>query len=169
MSPKQSDDPAAVPQRLRAQALTCTAQDIGVGPSDAGPRIFGILMETAYPEAVATLVVFTDGTTSMYFSTGGGVIGAGAHDSVRETHARLFAQAEALIDEFAPARDTPLPGPGRVRFYLRTFQGTLSAEAAEDDLGYGRHALSELFYAGHAVITAVREASEADPAGSEEQ
>jgi hypothetical protein len=47
-----------------------------------------------------------------------------------------------------------------VRFYVRTFTGTFVGEADEQDLGYNRHALSPVFHAGHAVITAVREASE---------
>ena len=53
-----------------------------------------------------------------------------------------------------------LPAEGRVRFYLRTFSGTLTAEAAEQDLGEDRHTLSPLFYAGHQVITAMRQVSE---------
>jgi hypothetical protein len=55
-----------------------------------------------------------------------------------------------------------MPSVGRVRFFLRTFAGTLTAEADEEDLGEGRHPLSPLFHAGHEVITAVRESSEAN-------
>ena len=78
---------------------------------------------------------------------------------MRETHAPLFAEAEAQLGAFTPATNTPLPDPGRVRFYVRTFKGTLTAEAAEEDLGEMRHQLSELVHAGHAVISAVREVS----------
>ena len=108
---------------------------------------FGILMETGYAKAVASLVVFAEGSTSLYFSNGGGIIGAGEHACVRATLAPFFKAAEAHVGAFAPAASTPLPGRGRVRFYLRTFQGTLSAEADEQDLGQMRHALSPLFHA----------------------
>ncbi|MGH7522027.1 MAG: hypothetical protein ACREMI_12205 [Gemmatimonadales bacterium] len=144
---------------LRAEALSRTASDIGVTANPEHPNVFGILMETGYPEAVATLAVFAEGSTSMYFSSGGGIIGAGEHESVRETHAPFFAEAEAQLGAFTPATSTPLPSPGRVRFYVRTFKGTLTAEAGEEDLGEMRHSLSELFHAGHAVIAAVREVS----------
>ncbi len=116
-------------------------------------------METGYPEAVATLAVFAEGSTSLYFSSGGGVIGAGEHESVRETHGPFFAEAEARLGAFTKATDTPLPTEGRVRFYVRTFRGTLTADALEEDLGEMRHELSDLFHAGHSVLSAVREAS----------
>lgn len=48
---------------------------------------------------------------------------------------------------------------GRVRFYLRTFKGTVGAEANEEDLGKGRHILSPLFHTAHSVIAAVREST----------
>jgi hypothetical protein len=116
-------------------------------------------METGYPQAVATLVVFGDGTTSLYFSNGGGVIGAGEHDVVRAAGETLLSSAEAHLDDFAVAVGTPLPEVGRVRFYVRTFNATLSAEANEEDLGEGRHQLSPVFHAGHSVISAVREST----------
>ena len=154
-NPRQ--DPKEMARALRAQALTQSAEEIGIAPSSDHPSVFGLLMETAYPKAVASLVVFVDGTTSLYFSNGGGILGAGEHASVRATHKNLFAEAEAQADAFSPAAQTPLPEPGRVRFFLRTFRGTLTAEAAEDDLGHMRHRLSRLFHACHAVIAAIRE------------
>ena len=83
---KQSPNPAEMSQQLRAEALARSAQDLGLSSSPEDPTVFGILMETGYPEAVATLAVFVEGSTSLYFSSGGGIIGAGEHDSVRMTH-----------------------------------------------------------------------------------
>jgi hypothetical protein len=114
-------------------------------------------METGYAEGVATLVVLADGTTSLYFSNGGGVIGAGTHGAVRAAGEMLLSSAEAHMADFAAVVETPLPEVRRVRFYLRTFTGTMGAEADEKDLGEGRHTLSPVFHAAHAVISAVRE------------
>jgi hypothetical protein len=113
-------------------------------------------METGYPSGTATLVTFADGTTSLYFSNGGGVIGAGAHAAVRSASERLLATAEAQLADLEPATETPLPQVGRVRFYIRTFSGTLTAEAAEQALVSKHDRLSPLFHAGHGVITAIR-------------
>lgn len=156
---KPTQTPAETARELRTQALRRSAEQIGIGASPAHPSVFGLLMETGYPHAVASLVVFADGSTSLYFSTGGGVTGAGEHASVRDTHPALFTEAEAQREAFTPTVDTPLPQPGRVRFYLRTFGGTLMAEASEEDLGQMHHRLSRLFHAGHAVIAAIRRAT----------
>jgi len=158
-SQKKSPEPADAARALRDAALSSPAQDLGLAPSAEHPNVFGFMMETGYPEAVATLSVFTEGSTSLYFSNGGGVIGAGQHESVRRTHPALFREAEAQLAAFTPVEDTRLPAVGRVRIYLRTFGGTVSAEADEQDLGHMRHQLSTLFHAAHATIAAVREAS----------
>ncbi|HVE79651.1 MAG TPA: hypothetical protein VNA89_12340 [Gemmatimonadaceae bacterium] len=156
-------DPAQVASSLRGQALAVAAADLGLTPTPEHAHVWGVLMETAYPEMVATLVALADGTTSLYLSGGGGIIGAGGHARVRAAAAAFLTAAEVHLGDFAPARGTPLPEPGRVRFYLRTFAGTLTAEADEQELGYRRHPLSPVFHAGHGVITAVRETSERRP------
>jgi hypothetical protein len=56
---------------LRQQVLRLTPDQLGNRvPTDA--PILALLMETAYPEAVATLVAVADGSASLYFSNGGG-------------------------------------------------------------------------------------------------
>jgi hypothetical protein len=116
-------------------------------------------IETGFPEGVATLVTFLDGATSLYFSNGGGIIGAGEHASVRAAAAAFLATADSYKAEFASANGTPLPSVGGVRFYARVGERILTAYASEQDLGSNRHVLSPVFRAGHAVITAVREAT----------
>lgn len=153
---KPKPDPASAVRGLRDQALSLTAEALGLMPTADHPRVWAILMETGYPELVASLFSITDGTTSLYLSGGGGVIGAGAHESVRATLPPFFAAAEAHVARFSVAPSTPPPEVGRVRFYLRTFDGTLTAEAAEGELGQMKHPLSPVFHAGHAVIAAVR-------------
>jgi hypothetical protein len=157
---RKKHDGADVMRNLREQALTVSAEELKIVPSSTRPNVFGILMETGYSKGVASLVTFTDGTTSLYFSGGGGIIGAGQHATVRSTLETLFDIAEEHLGEFVVAASTPLPNVGEVRFYLRTFKGLVAAESSEDDLGFGRHQLSRLFHAGHATIAAVREVDE---------
>jgi hypothetical protein len=156
---KPKPDPAEAFRGLRQQALTTDAAGLGLGPVAARPHVWGVVMETGYPAAVATLVVFADGTTSLYFSNGGGIIGAGGHAAVRAAGEGLLTAAEGHLADFAAAVGTSLPSVGRVCFYIRTFNGTLSAEASEQDLGEGRHRLSPVFHAGHTVISAIREST----------
>jgi hypothetical protein len=154
---KQGDPPGASGE-LRQQALSVRAIDLGI--TRGALRVWGLLMETGYPEAVATLVAFADGTTSLYFSSGGGTIGAGSHDTVREASEELLRTADQHVDKFIPTKEYPLPKEGRVRFYVHTFDGILTADRNEEDLGYERDPLAPVFHAGHAVISAIRELDE---------
>ena len=159
-SGKVAPDPVEMSRRLREQALTVRPDELGLAPTTARQHVWGVLMELGYPQAVATLVALGDGTTSLYISTGGGIIGAGEHPPVRAAAERFLGAIESHLAGFQPAAETPLPQTGRVRFYVRTFTDTLGAEADEQDLGHGRHQLSPVFHAGHAVITEMRLASE---------
>jgi hypothetical protein len=62
-------------------------------PREAG-AVRCVVMDWNIGSGVATLVAFRDGTTSIYLSSGGGVIGAGAHESVTRV-AAVFRQEAA--------------------------------------------------------------------------
>ena len=147
--------PAEVYCGLRDQALRMAAAQ-GTGPVAA-------LMETGYPGAVATLVAMADGTTSVYLSTGGGVIGAGTHPPVATAAAAFLKAAAEHVGHMEPATAYPLPLPNCTRFYVLTATGTFTAEAGDDDLGHNREPLSPVFHLAHAVISAVREHAEPGP------
>lgn len=145
---------------MRERIFALAPRELGLAPGPGHTRVWAVLMETGYAEAVASLLAVVDGTTSIYFSTGGGVIGAGQHDAVRDAAQRFITLVDAQVESFEPTTEHPLPDVGRVRFYVLTFEGLRTEEAGDDDLGENRHPLSPLFHAGHAVITAVREAEE---------
>jgi hypothetical protein len=160
---KKHDDeknPAAISRELRDKALSVSAAELSLAPTEARLNVWGVLMELGYPQTVATLAVFADGTSSLYISTGGGVIGAGEHKPVRAEAEKFLFTAQSFVEHFEPADGTPYPKAGRVRFYVRTFEATLTAEADEQELGRKIHKLGPLFHAGHAVITQMRLLSE---------
>lgn len=68
--------------------------------------------------------------------------------------------AQVFVGQTEPTATFDLPQPGRVRFQLLTVGGGRTAEAGEDELGFGRHPLSPLFHAGQDVITEIRLLSE---------
>ena len=113
-------------------------------------------METGFPDGSFTLSSLADGTTSLYFSTGGGIIGAGGHDSVRNASGRLLLEAQQFHLKAQKVNNFPKPGPGEVIFYFLTFDGVRSYTALEDDLGNERDELSSLFFAAHNVLTELR-------------
>jgi hypothetical protein len=119
------------------------------------------VVDFGQPNGTATLVCIADGTVSMYTSTGGGVIGAGEHGAVWDAAVRLLDVAGGAA-AFLRVTDEPppVPGPGAVRLSVRTFDGTLSNEVAEETLQRGRHALSPFYAAAQDVLTEVRLATE---------
>jgi hypothetical protein len=146
--------PAEVYEGLRQQVLRLTPDQLGDEFTDA--PILAVLMETGYPEAVATLVGVVDGASSLYFSNGGGFIGAGTSAAVAEANRRWLESGLTLLPELPLISDPPLPSNGVTQFLAVTPEGLRGAMAPEDDLGNGRHRLSPFFYAAQDVITQIR-------------
>jgi hypothetical protein len=149
-------DPAQAARQLRDSAISMKVAELGLSPSADLPHVWGIMMEAWQSKAVVSLAVFAEGTTSLYFSTGGGVLGAGKRENVRTASRAFLASAEPSLARLSSATTTPLPATGAVRFYVHTFEGLLTAEVEEQELSRGRHPLSALFQAGQAVITEIR-------------
>jgi hypothetical protein len=145
---------AEIYSQLRQRVLDLTPDQLGEDNAEA--PLLAFLMETGYPEAVATLVAVADGTTSLYFSNGGGMIGAGEHAPVREANRRFLETAGAFLNDLSTVSDPTPPSEGITQFVAVTPEGLRGAVAAEEELGEGRHSLSQLFHAGQDVITQMR-------------
>jgi hypothetical protein len=152
-----SDDyeQADIYKDLRGQALGLNAEALE-------PRngMLALLMETGYDKAVVTVLGVADGSASMYFSNGGGLIGAGEYEQVREVVFETLSEVKKYVTVLERADAYPLPDSGRTRFYAVTDQGVLTAEASEDLLGDENHELSPLFHQVHKLIGYMRAADE---------
>jgi hypothetical protein len=151
----EQQPPAEVYVGLRQQLLNLTPDQLGDGAFADAP-ILALLMETGYPEAVATLVAVVDGSSSLYFSNGGGFIGAGTHAAVAEASRRWLETGREFLPELSTIADPTLPAQGMTQFVAVTRDGLRAAAGVEEELGEGRHELSPLFYAGQDVITQIR-------------
>lgn len=149
-------EPENVYERLRRQILEVSPADVGIEPSAELPDVFAVMMETGHDRGTSTLVALADGTTSLYLSSGGGIIGGGAHAQVAAATRALLLAVQRRLAEFTDPGNDEVPATDRVAIRALTYTGRRSVEADEDDLGYGRHPLSELFLAAHAVITELR-------------
>jgi hypothetical protein len=141
---------------LRSMILGLTPHDIGIKQTDQHPNVWGVLMEFQLPEEVVTLVSLADSTTSLYFSHGGGVIGAGAYDAVAQASQNWIAMAESFFPLTQRTEQFPFPASDRVRFYLLTFAGTYTVDRDKTALERQQDVFWPLFYAGHEVITQIR-------------
>jgi hypothetical protein len=146
---------ADVYEGLRQNILVKEPRMVGASSSAEEP-LWGILMETGYSTAVATLVAMADGTVSLYFSNGGGIIGLGQHEAARKAGQDLLAAATAYLGHAQKTTSFPLPDEGHARFYFLASSATYVADALEDSLGNNQHPLSPLFYKAQEVITQAR-------------
>lgn len=158
---QERGEPAEIYTTLRGRALSITPAELGELPAD--PPVLAVVMDTGYPEAVATLIGLADGTTSLYFSNGGGMIGGGQHPLVAEATERLVNAAAGEIGRLSPQSDFPLPAVGMTQLIAVTPNECLCASAAEAKLGSGEHELSDLFFAAQDVITELRLVEEQKP------
>jgi hypothetical protein len=159
---EENDAPADVYVGLRSQLLTLDPASVGLQPSDDLPPVWGTLMEMGFPEGAATIVSLADGTTSMYTSTGGGVIGGGQHETVAAASMRFLAEAERTTEGLTATSGEPaLPENGTVSFVVLGYSGMRTGMTIEDEVASMQHPLSRLYAAGQNVITALREAEEA--------
>jgi hypothetical protein len=147
---------ASIYSDLRTQALTGSPAAFGLDPAPPNAPAWGVLMETGYPEGTATLLSLSDGSASLYFSGGGGVIGGSGHESVRRVATAFVRMAGEQQPSMSPTTTFPLPRADRTVFYVLTDSGVFTTEAEERALGEERHGLSPLFYAGQDVITQLR-------------
>lgn len=147
----------AMPE-MRERVFAVKPEEIGLKKSNYPPEVWGILMETGLKDGGAySLIVLADGTTSLYFSTGAGVIGAGRHEQVRTASTNLLVGANYYLSEAKATTSHPLPSAGQVTFYFLSYEGLFSYTTREQSLGEGRDKLSKLFHAGHQVIAEVRQ------------
>jgi hypothetical protein len=155
--------PAEVAAGLRKSALTEYPSQMRSDPAYRDATALGVLMETGYEKAVATLVAFISGDASIYFSSGGGIIGGQGHADVRIAAKRFTQFAGLHVSEMSRCTDYPLPGVGQTTFYVMTASGIFTLTAPEQQLGVGSHDFSPLFHAGHYLLTRLRMTTEKKP------
>lgn len=129
-----------------------------IEPTPSG--LYAVMLETTYPEATFSLVVVSEGTVSLYFSNGGGVIGAGNYPTVREPADILLNGAPSFQEQMKPIERPNIPEVGNAAIHLVTDKGIFSVESCESDLGENKLPVSSLFHQAHEVISAVREVEE---------
>jgi len=145
---------------LRKLVLSLTLDKLDLDSKNYQNQVYAILMETRYGNETASLVSIADGTTSLYFSNGGGIIGAGGHSNVEKATLIFITKSEKYLKLAKPTKIFPLPKKGKVKFYLIAQKGIYTYTASENKLGNQKDKFSELFYAGQDVISEIRKTEE---------
>jgi hypothetical protein len=128
----------------------------GLGPNDP----WGVLMDWGVEKGTVTVVAASDGSASVYFSSGGGFIGGKGQEPIRKAAQRAVEVARAVQLSTRAVAPFPLPQRGGVTFYLLTDTGPFVANTTEHDLNSRTHPLRKLGDAMQEVITQNRLLSE---------
>jgi hypothetical protein len=137
---------------LRGRALA--AADGGL--LRPGDGTLGVVVDIPAQGGYATLVALVDGTTSLYTSSGGGTIGAGAHHRVAVATRTLIETVDAHRASFTDGADDSLPPGGTVRFHGIAAAGGFVADVPEDSFwGRAGHALMPVIAATQELVGAV--------------
>jgi hypothetical protein len=144
---------------LRTAALDAVALGLPAPPAEH-PTVSGVVVDVPAPGGFVTIVAMGEGSTSMYASNGGGVIGAGGHASVARTTHALLAGIEPHLTGLDASDETSHPPPGLVRLFVLTPTGRRVADAPEDAF-WGRldHPLGDVLAGVQSVVSALREAA----------
>lgn len=150
---------AAMYSDLREMILNIDPGEYDLPPL-GDSRLFGAVMELGYEAATATVVGLTDGTTSLYTTSGFGVIGGGAHDAVRQATSEWLLEMSELVPELALASAVDPPATTDVQFIALTYDGHRVGQAGEVSLQRGNSPLASLYRSGQRVLTQLHEVEE---------
>ncbi len=148
-------DPRDMVAALRASVLELKPVDIALDLLTTATSVWGIVIETGYPDAVASLIALADGSVSLYVSNGSGSVGCGANLEVRSAGAELLAVAERGFPLATCTDDTSYPPPGSIRFCFLSRDGLRSLQVKIEELHSTDVQLSALYFAGQRVINAI--------------
>jgi hypothetical protein len=141
---------------LREQIFAATPEQIGL-TTTTEEKPYAIVMDMGMGgDGTATLVSIVDGNASMYLSTGGGVIGGYAHETVRKAATDFVNMGQSYFSKMNPVDSFPLPKADNVRFYILTNKGKYSIEEEIQRIEDDNSDWGQLFYEGNKVITELR-------------
>lgn len=151
-----SQSPDRAYDGLRRGALGVTEAAVGKAPPEH-PNVLATVIDIPSEGGMASVVAMADGTTSMYTTTGGGTIGAGAHGAVASATHALLVTLQGLIEMFPADERVDVPPADMVQITLVTATGRRRASVpAAAFWGKEPSTVVELIGAIHDVISAIR-------------
>ena len=118
--------------------------------------VWGVVMDTGLPNGFSTLVVFADGTVSLYFSGGGGILGSGQLETARKAAGILLDAAPGFLEYMRETDDHPLPSRGKTVMYLLHDHHVSKSEFQANDLLHSNSPIRPLYFKALDVIAQIR-------------
>lgn len=153
---RSSSDPRHVYAGLRQLALTGSRSKLGLAPTSSRTEPWGVMMDWGMQKGTATVLAMSDGSASVYFSTGGGYIGGKGQEPIRIAAERAVDAAKLVQLPQSPTTTFPIPEQHGVFFYLLTDAGVFMFRTSEQELNSNEHPLRKLGDNMQGVITQYR-------------
>ena len=144
---------------LRPMALSVTPEQLRLESSDE-TKVFAIVMDWDLGTGIATIAAYKTGDASMYLSSGGGVIGGGQHENVRQSVFTYVQLGQEFLSKSKKTESTPLPDKDSVRFYLLTNKGTYYAQEEMKNIENESSDWLRLFEEANKVLAELRKTTE---------
>src|SRR5713226_5270765 len=117
---------------LRSQILELKRDKIGLAAPAKPTEPWAAVMDWGVTNGTATVVAISDGTASIYLSSGGGSIGRGqSHDSICKAAQKMVSVAAEFQSQMRATDTYALPQRGQVTFYVLTDAGVFTATAPQ--------------------------------------
>lgn len=109
---------------LRNQAFSILPSDLNLILEPKQHQVYAAIVDMPIAGKMATLVCMFDGTTSLYFSHGGGILGSGQkHELIRKTAGDFLFSCGQVIPFMQPTKDFSLPLGKETVVYLKCGEG----------------------------------------------
>jgi hypothetical protein len=126
-------------------------------PATARPtEPWGVVMDWGISNGTVTVTSMSDGSASIYLSSGGGSLGGIGQEAIRNAAKKAVSLAADVQPQMKETKTFPLPETGQVKFYVLTDAGVFAATVPEADLRADRSTFSNLGNAMQEVISAYR-------------
>jgi hypothetical protein len=130
--------------------FTMTASQGDISPSAEFPHVFAVIMDCRINDRQTLVASAADGTSSLYISPGPKILGG---YSAKEKAKAVITEAEKILDLAQKVSEHPLPPPGEVRFYIRTYSVLYMISDTARGLLNNQGMTLPLFIAANKVMT----------------
>ncbi len=125
---KHRDNTEDVYIGLRQRALELKPEDIQI-QLDGANQVYGAVVDIPATKAAVTLFCSFDGTISLYFSNGGGILGSGQkYETVRKAGMEFLYSAGQTLEYMEKVTDTAYCKNDNAVVYLLSESGTFRTE-----------------------------------------
>jgi len=153
LRPKETDNPYV---GLRNMALHTTPSEMGIDLGADPFGIYGVVMDLHLPHGTISLVCFLNGDTSMYTSTGGGILGGGRHDMIKTATITFVQMARSYLKHTVKTESAELPDDSNLQFCFLTVSGIFIAQESFALIDNNQSVWRPLFDKANEVVTALR-------------